>query len=163
MLYIPFIVFVMLAMTNAVNLTDGLDGLASGSTAFISLFFAVAGMIIRGVCRIVFLQRAVRCMSRIPRVQQAPGRVFMGDTGSLALGGGLAAAAIVMKLELLLPITGLLYVIEALSVVIQVGISNSAAVRGSSGWRLYTIISRNADTARYRWWQRSGYSRYCAV
>lgn len=121
MMYIPFIVFVMLAMTNAVNLTDGLDGLASGSTAFISLFFAVAG-IIYGVYAGSFFCSALcgACLGFLV-FNRHPARVFMGDTGSLALGGGLAAAAIVMKLELLLPIAGLLYVIEALSVMIQVG------------------------------------------
>ncbi len=120
-MYIPFIVFVMLAMTNAVNLTDGLDGLAAGSTAFISLFFAVEGLVY-GVCSGSFFCSALcgACLGFLV-FNRNPARVFMGDTGSLALGGGLAAAAIVMKLELMLPIVGLLYVIEALSVIIQVG------------------------------------------
>ena len=117
--YIPFVVFVVLAMTNAVNLTDGLDGLASGVTAFISLFFAVAGFtygIVTGACSAM----CGACLGFLV-FNRNPAKVFMGDTGSLALGGGLAAAAILMKLELLLPIVGLLYVIEALSVVLQVG------------------------------------------
>lgn len=119
--YIPFVVFVVLAMTNAVNLTDGLDGLASGVTAFISLFFAVAGFtygIATGACFCSAMCGA--CLGFLV-FNRNPAKVFMGDTGSLALGGGLAAAAILMKLELLLPIVGLLYVIEALSVVLQVG------------------------------------------
>ena len=119
--YIPFIVFVVLAMTNAVNLTDGLDGLASGVTAFVTLFFAVAG-IAYGISSGAYFCAALcgGCLGFLV-FNKNPAKIFMGDTGSLALGGGLAAAAIVMKLELLLPIVGLLYVIEALSVVLQVG------------------------------------------
>ena len=119
--YIPFVVFVVLAMTNAVNLTDGLDGLASGVTAFISLFFAVAGFTY-GIATGAYFCSAMcgACLGFLV-FNRNPAKVFMGDTGSLALGGGLAAAAILMKLELLLPIVGLLYVIEALSVVLQVG------------------------------------------
>jgi phospho-N-acetylmuramoyl-pentapeptide-transferase len=119
--YIPFIVFVVLAMTNAVNLTDGLDGLASGATALVTLFFSIAGLIY-GLAEGVYFCAAVcgACLGFLV-FNKNPAKVFMGDTGSLALGGGLAAAAIVMKMELFLPIAGLLYVIEALSVVLQVG------------------------------------------
>ena len=119
--YIPFVVFVVLAMTNAVNLTDGLDGLASGVTAFVSLFFAVAGFTY-GIATGAYFCSAMcgACLGFLV-FNRNPAKVFMGDTGSLALGGGLAAAAILMKLELLLPIVGLLYVIEALSVMLQVG------------------------------------------
>ena len=119
--YIPFVVFVVLAMTNAVNLTDGLDGLASGVTAFISLFFAVAGFTYGIVTGAYFCSAMCGACLGFLVFNRNPAKVFMGDTGSLALGGGLAAAAILMKLELLLPIVGLLYVIEALPVVLQVG------------------------------------------
>ena len=119
--YIPFVVFVVLAMTNAVNLTDGLDGLASGVTAFISLFFAVAGFTYGIVTGAYFCSAMCGACLGFLVFNRNPAKVFMGDTGSLALGGGLAAAAILMKLELLLPIVGLLYVVEALSVVLQVG------------------------------------------
>ena len=114
-------VFVVLAMTNAVNLTDGLDGLASGVTAFVSLFFAVAGITYGIVSGAYFCSAMCGACLGFLVFNKNPAKVFMGDTGSLALGGGLAAAAIVMKLELLLPIVGLIYVIEALSVVLQVG------------------------------------------
>ena len=119
--YIPFVVFVVLAMTNAVNLTDGLDGLASGVTAFISLSFAVAGFTYAIATGAYFCSAMCGACLGFLVFNRNPAKVFMGDTGSLALGGGLAAAAILMKLELLLPIVGLLYVIEALSVVLQVG------------------------------------------
>lgn len=119
--YIPFVVFVVLAMTNAVNLTDGLDGLASGVTALVTLFFAVAGITYGLASGAYFCSSLCGACLGFLVFNKNPAKVFMGDTGSLALGGGLAAAAIVMKLELLLPIVGLLYVIEALSVVLQVG------------------------------------------
>ena len=119
--YIPFIVFVVLAMTNAVNLTDGLDGLASGVTSFVTLFFAVAGITYGTLSGAYFCAALCGGCLGFLVFNKNPAKIFMGDTGSLALGGGLAAAAIVMKLELLLPIVGLLYVIEALSVVLQVG------------------------------------------
>lgn len=120
-LYVPFIVFVAIAMTNAVNLTDGLDGLASGATALTTLFFTAAGMIY-GVYSGAYFCAALcgACLGFLV-FNKNPAKVFMGDTGSLALGGGLAAAAIVMKLEFMLVFVGLLYVCEALSVVLQVG------------------------------------------
>ncbi|MDO4869255.1 MAG: phospho-N-acetylmuramoyl-pentapeptide-transferase [Bacillota bacterium] len=123
--YYIFIVFAVLAMTNAVNLTDGLDGLASGVTALVSLFFAIAGSMFAANNYVdsteiyFFAALCGGCLGFLV-FNKNPAKVFMGDTGSLALGGGLAAAAIVMKLELLLLIAGLLYVIEALSVVMQV-------------------------------------------
>lgn len=119
--YIPFIVFVVLAMTNAVNLTDGLDGLASGVTALVTLFFSIAGMTY-GLFTGAYFCGALcgGCLGFLV-FNKNPAKIFMGDTGSLALGGGLAAAAIVMKMELFLPLVGLIYVIEALSVVMQVG------------------------------------------
>ncbi|HIU25861.1 MAG TPA: phospho-N-acetylmuramoyl-pentapeptide-transferase [Candidatus Copromorpha excrementigallinarum] len=118
--YIPFTVFVVLAMTNAVNLTDGLDGLASGVTALVSLFFAVAGLTYGLLSGAYFCAAMCGACLGFLVFNKNPAKVFMGDTGSLALGGGLAAAAIVMKLELMLIIAGLVYVIEALSVILQV-------------------------------------------
>ena len=124
--YYLFIIFAVLAMTNAVNLTDGLDGLASGVTALVSMFFVIAGNIAATKLFAVdyaeiyfFAALCGGCLGFLV-FNKNPAKVFMGDTGSLALGGGVAAAAIVMKLELLLLIAGLLYVIEALSVVLQV-------------------------------------------
>lgn len=121
--YIPFVVFVEVAMANAVNLTDGLDGLASSNSAIVAVTFlvigmslipggnepmAVAGQAIFGACMGFFV------------LNKYPAKIFMGDTGSMALGGVLSATAIVAHMEWLLPIAGLLFVIEALSVIIQV-------------------------------------------
>lgn len=128
--YYVFAVFAVLAMTNAVNLTDGLDGLASGVTALVAMFFVYAGFMGGAFCRycgfignasetFFFAALAGACLGFLV-FNRNPAKVFMGDTGSLALGGGVVAAALVLKLELLLLIAGLVYVIEVLSVVLQV-------------------------------------------
>lgn len=121
-LYIPFVVFVMVAMTNAVNLTDGLDGLSSGVTAVVAAFFAIAGIKYGHETSTVF--SAVLCGTCLGFLtfNKHPAKLFMGDTGSMALGAAVATAAIIMKVEFLLPIAGLIYVLEALSVIIQVGV-----------------------------------------
>ena len=118
--YVPFIVFTILAMVNAVNLTDGLDGLASGTTAIVSLFLMLvafkagaSGSI--GFCAAIF----GACLGFLVW-NHHPAKVFMGDTGSLALGGAVTMAAVAMGMELFLPLMGLIYVAEALSVIIQV-------------------------------------------
>lgn len=119
--YAPFVAFVLLSMTNAVNLTDGLDGLATGITALVVLFFSIIGILFSASDGATSFCAALTgaCLGFLV-YNKNPAKIFMGDTGSLALGGGLAAAAIVMHFELLLPIVGLIYVLEALSVVIQV-------------------------------------------
>jgi len=118
--YIPFIAFAIVAMTNSVNLTDGLDGLAGGVTALVSLFFALAAMSWGYSVSMAFFAALCGACLGFLVFNKNPAKVFMGDTGSLALGGGLAVAAIVMNMTLLLPIAGLVYVIEAVSVILQV-------------------------------------------
>lgn len=118
--YIPFVIFVMIAFSNAVNLTDGLDGLASGVTALVSFFMVVAAISFGYADQpIIFGAVAGACLGFL-LFNKNPAKIFMGDTGSMALGGVLSAGAIIMKLEFLLAIAGLVYVIEALSVVMQV-------------------------------------------
>ena len=118
--YIPFVMFVMVAFSNAVNLTDGLDGLASGITALVSFFMVVAAIYFGyGDQSVLFGAVAGGCLGFLV-FNRYPARIFMGDTGSMALGGVLSAGAVIMKMEFLLAIAGLIYVIEALSVVIQV-------------------------------------------
>lgn len=118
--YIPFVAFVVVAMVNSVNLTDGLDGLASGVTTLVALFFAIVSVTFAiDVGGIFNAALAGGCMGFL-MFNKNPAKIFMGDTGSLALGGGLGVAAIIMNMELMLPIVGLLFVLEALSVMIQV-------------------------------------------
>ena len=120
-LYIPFVIFVVVAMANAVNLTDGLDGLSSGVTALVGFFFAIVGMEFGHNSAAVFCVALTGACLGFLVFNRYPAKLFMGDTGSMALGGALASAAIIMKVEFLLPIAGLIYVLEALSVIIQVG------------------------------------------
>jgi len=134
----PYIIFIVVAVVNAVNLTDGLDGLASGVSFCVSLFFPLfallgfalslmksGALVIENIMRdmtdaMVFPAIAGACLGFL-FFNRYPARIFMGDTGSLAIGGGLAVGAICSHMELLLPIAGFIFVLEALSDVIQVG------------------------------------------
>lgn len=122
-LYIPFIIFVEVAMANAVNLTDGLDGLASSTTVIVAAVFAVLGFAAFKTGDTAVTASAISVIGALLGFlvfNKYPAKIFMGDTGSMALGGVLSAIAIVGHLEFLLPIAGLIYVFEALSVIIQV-------------------------------------------
>ncbi len=121
--YIPFVVFTEVAMANAVNLTDGLDGLASSTTAIVATCFMILGLIIipgGDESMAVAGQAIIGASLGFLVFNRYPAKIFMGDTGSMALGGVLSATAIVGNMEWLLPIAGLIFVIEALSVIIQV-------------------------------------------
>lgn len=118
--YIPFIAFVVVAMVNAVNLTDGLDGLASGVTMIVAFFFGIVGSLYGSPTAALFCSAVAGACFGFLMFNKHPARVFMGDTGSLALGGGIAAAAIMMNSVLILPFVGGVYVAEALSVILQV-------------------------------------------
>lgn len=123
--YIPFMIFVVLGTTNGVNLTDGLDGLASGVTLIVSIFFAVATYVlgenneaIRSLS--VFCGALAGSLLGFLKYNAFPAQIFMGDTGSLALGGAISALAILLKMPLIIIIVGGIYLIETLSVMIQV-------------------------------------------
>ena len=118
--YIPFVTLVIVAMANSVNLTDGLDGLCSGVTAIVAIFFAIIGMRLGQHAPMSFCAALSGVCLGFLLFNKNPAKLFMGDTGSMALGGGLAAGAIMMKMEFLLVIAGLIYVMESLSVIIQV-------------------------------------------
>ncbi len=119
-IYIPWVMFVMIAFSNSVNLTDGLDGLASSVTALVA-FLMVTVAYNKGFNDYPIFYAAIigGCLGFLV-YNHNPAKIFMGDTGSMALGGGLAAAAIMMKLEIILAVAGLIYVLESLSVIIQV-------------------------------------------
>ncbi|MCT4596325.1 MAG: phospho-N-acetylmuramoyl-pentapeptide-transferase [Vallitalea sp.] len=119
-IYIPLIFIIMIGTVNSVNLTDGLDGLASGVTVLVATFFTVICMGIDSNITPITCA-AVGSLLGFLLFNTYPARVFMGDTGSLALGGFVAGTAIYLKMPLFLLIVGLIYVIEALSVMIQVG------------------------------------------
>ena len=120
LLIIPFIVFVQLAMVNSVNLTDGLDGLAATVTLIVSLFLTVVAFLMKETAVAVFIGSVSGACLAFLVFNAHPAKVFMGDTGSLFLGGACAAAAVALKLPLILIIIGGVYLIETLSVIIQV-------------------------------------------
>ncbi|HET7239301.1 MAG TPA: phospho-N-acetylmuramoyl-pentapeptide-transferase [Terrimicrobiaceae bacterium] len=163
-----FYLLVIVGTSNAVNLTDGLDGLATGCTATVAATYAVLAYLAGNVRAADYLQipyvpfsgeLAVVCSALFGAClgflwwNAFPARVFMGDTGSLAIGGMLGAVAICCKQELLLVIVGGVFVIEALSVILQVAsfkITGRRIIKMSpihhhfelSGWKENTVIVR---------------------
>lgn len=119
-LYFIVIFFVLVGTTNAVNLTDGLDGLAAGTTVISAGTYALISYYFGNIELAAFsLATAGACLGFLV-YNIHPAKVFMGDTGSLALGGVLATVAVMTKTEFLLIIVGGVYVVETLSVMIQV-------------------------------------------
>jgi len=119
-LYVPFVIFVYAAMTNAVNLTDGLDGLASTVSVLVLTFFGVLTFIIKDYSLTIFSVALIAGLIGFLKFNAYPAKVFMGDTGSLAIGGAITTIAIISGYPLLIVIVGGIYVVEALSVIIQV-------------------------------------------
>lgn len=119
-LYYVLIFFVLVGTTNAVNLTDGLDGLAAGTTCIAAVSYMLIALSFANQDIAVFCAALAGAAVGFLWYNRHPAKVFMGDTGSLALGGALAAAAVMTKTEALLAIVGGVFVVEALSVIIQV-------------------------------------------
>ena len=118
--YIPFMMIFIIGTVNAVNLTDGLDGLASGVTLIVSCFFVLfAVSISNSDVAILAAATAGACLGFLG-FNAYPAKVFMGDTGSMALGGAVVAFATLTNSPLLIVIVGFIYLAEALSVMIQV-------------------------------------------
>ena len=118
--YIPFMMIFIIGTVNAVNLTDGLDGLASGVTLIVSCFFVLfAVSISNSDVAILAAATAGACLGFLG-FNSYPAKVFMGDTGSMALGGAVVAFATLTNSPLIIIIVGFIYLAEALSVMIQV-------------------------------------------
>ena len=120
-MYVPFLMFVIIAIVNSANLTDGLDGLASTVTVLVSLCFAVIAFMMGNKAVLYFMLSVAGACTGFLRVNRYPAKVFMGDTGSMALGGAVASAAVILNLELLVPIMCIVYFMESVSVILQVG------------------------------------------
>jgi phospho-N-acetylmuramoyl-pentapeptide-transferase len=154
LIYIPVVVFIMTAVTNAVNLTDGLDGLTAGVTAFVGgglvLLCYVAGntllsefldvMYLPGTGELaVFAAAMTAACFGFLWFNGYPATVFMGDTGSLALGAAVGALTLMIRQELLLPVLGAVYFMEALSVIIQTGYFKLTKRRTGVGKRVFLM------------------------
>lgn len=121
MLYIAFLIFWLVGFSNAVNLTDGLDGLVAGTASIAFAAFGVLALFNDQADIALFAFAVTGALLGFLIFNANPAKVFMGDTGSLALGGALAMISVLIKQELLLLLIGLVFVIETLSVILQVG------------------------------------------
>ena len=119
-LFVIFVFIVVLGTVNGVNFTDGLDGLASGVTVIVATFFTIAALIIEPVYTPI-TGSVIGALLGFLLFNTYPARVFMGDTGSLALGGFVASIALMLHMPLFIVIVGLIYLVEVLSVILQVG------------------------------------------
>ncbi|WP_188433384.1 phospho-N-acetylmuramoyl-pentapeptide-transferase [Kroppenstedtia guangzhouensis] len=153
-LYFPLLVLMMIATSNAVNLTDGLDGLVAGTAAIAYGAYTVIGIMQENTSVVIFSASVTGALLAFLLFNANPAKVFMGDTGSLALGGGLAALAVITKTELLLLIIGGVFALETLSVMIQVTsfklrgkrvflmspVHHHFELKGWSEWRVVTTF-----------------------
>jgi phospho-N-acetylmuramoyl-pentapeptide-transferase len=153
-LYIPLVIFIITATSNAVNLTDGLDGLSIGTVGIAVLALAIIAYITGNIrfaeyLNIVYLagsaELTIFCAALIGAAlgflwyNSYPAQVFMGDTGSLALGGAIGVLVILIKKELLLPIVGGVFFAETLSVIIQVGYYKYTKKKYGEGRRVFLM------------------------
>ena len=150
-LYIPFAILVILGTTNAVNLTDGIDGLASSVSAIILTCLTVIGIMFGQPEISVFGSIVIGAVLGFLMFNLHPAKVFMGDTGSLLLGGVISAIALYLKMPLLLLLIAIIPVIETISVIIQVVYFKKTGKRvfkmtpihhhfELSGWTVITLI-----------------------
>ena len=162
-IWVFWAVLLIVGTSNAVNLTDGLDGLAAGSATFAFSAFAIIGFwqfrhfdvyqVPQALDLAVLAVALTGACTGFLWWNAAPARIFMGDTGSLAIGAGLAAFALVMNVHLLLPVVGGLYVLETVSVMVQVAsyrifhrrVFRMAPIHHHfelAGWPEFTVIVR---------------------
>jgi len=165
-LFVPWVMFIITGSSNAVNLTDGLDGLAGGLTAIAAATFAVFAYLVGRVDTSRYLglmylpgsgELTVFCVALAGAAlgflwfNAHPAEVFMGDTGSLALGGALGTVALLLKLEFLLAIVGGMFVVEALSVIGQVGYFKYTARKYGQGRRLLKMAPLHHHFEKSGW------------
>ena len=152
--YVLFMIFIIAAVSNGANLTDGLDGLTAGTSAIIGTTLAILAYISGNVVfsrylNIMYIpnlaELAIFCTAFVGACvgflwyNTYPAQIFMGDTGSLAIGGVIAVLAIVIRKELLIPLLCGVFFIEALSVIIQVGYFKYTKRRYGTGKRIFKM------------------------
>ncbi|MBU3111818.1 phospho-N-acetylmuramoyl-pentapeptide-transferase [Clostridium lacusfryxellense] len=127
--YVPCIILYFAATTNSVNLTDGLDGLATCVTIVVMTFFALVSNMMFHTTLAIFCAALAGALLGFLKFNAYKAQIFMGDMGSLALGGAVAAVGMILKSPILVAIVGGIYVLEALSVIIQVLVFKSTGKR----------------------------------
>ena len=153
-MFIPIIIFIIIAVSNGANLTDGLDGLATGSSAIIGITLGVlayvsGNYVFANYLNIMYIPDTGELAIYISAFVGAcigflwynsyPAQIFMGDTGSLALGGVIAVFAILIRKEIMIPIFCGIFLIENLSVVMQVGYFKYTKHRFGEGRRIFLM------------------------
>jgi phospho-N-acetylmuramoyl-pentapeptide-transferase len=154
LLFIPIVIFIVIAVSNGANMTDGLDGLATGTSAIVGIALAILAYVSShanfadylGVMYIpnaeelvIFIAAFVGACVGFLWYNSFPAQVFMGDTGSLALGGIIAVFAIAIRKELLIPVLCGVFLIENLSVMMQVGYFKYTKKRFGEGRRIFLM------------------------
>ena len=154
LVYIPAVVFIVTAVSNAVNLTDGLDGLTTGVTAFVSigltaLVYVSGNAQLAAFLNVMYLPGTGELTVFVAAMAAAcfgflwyngyPATVFMGDTGALALGGAVGATILMVRKELLLPLLGIVYFAEAVSVILQTSYFKYTRRRTGTGQRIFLM------------------------
>jgi len=154
LIFIPIVIFIITAVSNGANLTDGIDGLATGSSAIIGvtlgIFAYVSGNVIfadylnimyipNSAALVVFIASFIGACIGFLWYNSFPAQVFMGDTGSLALGGIIAVFAIAIRKELLIPIVCGIFLVENLSVILQVSYFKYTKKRMGEGKRIFLM------------------------
>ncbi len=122
LLFYPVMFFILVGVDNAVNLTDGLDGLAASVTIFVALGYALIAYMQENTVLVAANVGMIGALIGYLKYNWHPAKVFMGDTGSLALGGYVVMMACVLRIPFYLPIIGFVYFVETLSVIIQVAV-----------------------------------------
>jgi phospho-N-acetylmuramoyl-pentapeptide-transferase len=154
LVFIPIVIFIIIAVSNGANLTDGLDGLATGTSAIIGVTLGVlayvsGNIVFANYLNIMYIPNSGELAIYVGALTGAcigflwynsyPAQVFMGDTGSLALGGIVAVFAILIRKEILIPIFCGVFLVESLSVVLQVGWFKYTRMRTGTGRRIFKM------------------------
>lgn len=176
--YIPVIIFILTATSNAVNLTDGLDGLSIGTVGIAALAFMIIAYVTGNVkfadyLNIIYLKNSGELTIFAAAMVGAafgflwynsyPAQIFMGDTGSLALGGAIGGLAILLKKEFLLPIVGGIFFAETLSVIIQVSYFKYTKKKYGEGRRLFKMSPIHHHFEKSGWHESKIVTRFYIV
>ncbi len=177
-MYIPLVVFIITATSNAVNLTDGLDGLCIGTVGISALTLAVIAyfsgnaffaeylniMHLRGTDELtIFCAAIVGAVMGFLWYNAYPAQVFMGDTGSLALGGAIGVLCVLIKKEFLLPIVGGIFFAESVSVILQVAYFKYSRRRYGAGRRIFKMAPLHHHFERSGWHESKIVTRFYIV
>jgi phospho-N-acetylmuramoyl-pentapeptide-transferase len=178
LMYVPVVIFILTATSNAVNLTDGLDGLAIGTVGIATLALAVIAyftgnsffseylniMYLRNSGELtVFAAALVGAALGFLWYNSYPAQIFMGDTGSLALGGAIGGMAILIKKEFLLPILGGIFFAETLSVIIQVSYFKYTKKKYGEGRRIFRIAPLHHHFEKSGWHESKIVTRFYII